>query len=138
MSIECIFHFLHGEIAYSWIASGFMGGICLILVDQINDRWFGWDTQLIIQAIIGGIICTSIEFIVGTIDRVVLHLNMWDYSFIPFNYKGIICLPFSIAWCVLSILAIFIGDAVRYYIFGEPPRPYYWIGNKKLEFKERP
>ena len=138
MSIECIFHFLHGEIAYSWITSGFMGGICLILVDQINDRWFGWDTQLIIQAIIGGIICTSIEFIVGTFDRVVLHLNMWDYSFIPFNYKGIICLPFSIAWCVLSILAIFIGDAVRYYIFGEPPRPYYWIGNKKLEFKERP
>ena len=138
MSIECIFHFLHGELAYSWIASGFMGGVCLILVDQINDRWFGWDTQLIIQAIIGGIICTSIEFIVGTLDRVVLHLHMWDYSFIPFNYKGIICLPFSIAWCCLSIIAIFIGDAVRYYIFGEPPRPYYWIGNKKLEFKERP
>ncbi len=138
MTVECLFHALNGEQAYSWIASGLMGGVAIILIDQINDRWYGWDTQLIIQAIIGGIIATSIEFIVGMLDRVVLHLNMWDYSSIPFNYNGIICLPFSIAWCCLSIIAIFIGDAVRYYIFGEQPRPYYYIGTYKFEFKERP
>ena len=138
ITIECVFHAILGQGAYSWVVSGIMGGICLILIDQINDRWFGWDAQLLFQSLIGGIICTSVEFIVGVIDRVVLHLNMWDYSNIIFNYKGIICLPYSIAWCLLSIVAIFIGDAVRYYIFGEPPRPYYWIGNKKLEFKERP
>ena len=138
ITIECVFHALLGEGAYSWIISGLMGGVSLILIDKINDTWFGWDTQLLNQSFIGGILVTTIEFIVGTLDRLVLHLHMWDYSSIPFNYNGIICLPFSIAWCVLSILAIFIGDAVRYYIFGEEPRPYYYIGTKKIEFKERP
>lgn len=138
ITIECMFHALSGELAYSWVISGLMGGVSLILVDKINDTWFGWDMQLLTQALIGGTIATSIEFIVGMIDRLLLHLYMWDYSSIPFNYKGIICLPFSLAWCALSIIAIFVGDAVRYYVFGEQPRPYYYIGTYKFEFKERP
>ena len=138
ITIECIFHALSGKLAYSWITSGVMGGLSLILIDKINDTWLGWDAQLIYQSLIGGTLVTIIEFIIGTLDRVVLHLNMWDYSFVPLNYKGIICVPFSIAWCLLSILAIFIGDAVRYYIFGEEPRPYYYRGTKKIVFRKRP
>jgi uncharacterized membrane protein len=35
---------------------------------------------------------------------------MWDYSTLPFNILGQICLPFSLIWIVLSFPAIKIDE----------------------------
>ena len=95
--------------------------------------------DIIIQGVIGSLIITSLELIVGEIS---LHTSifpiMWNYTNIPLNYDGVICLPFSLLWIFLSLIGIFISDAINYYVFDELPVPYYkCFGKTILRFKER-
>ena len=55
-----------------------------------------------------------------------LELEVWDYSNLPFNFMGQICLPFSFAWTLLSGVAIVVDDYLRYLLFGEE-KPHYKI-----------
>ena len=52
------------------------------------------------------IIPTFVEFITGYIMREYFNKDYWNYSDLKYNYKGIICLEFSITWTVLSIIVI--------------------------------
>ena len=70
------------------------------------------------------------EFIIGNLYLAGLLPKMWDYSNMWLNYKGIICLPFSLLWIVLSIVAIFLADSINYYIYKELPIPYYKLFGK--------
>lgn len=122
---------------YSYPLMGLCGGLALIILDSLNNK-ISWDMDLILQATIGSIVVTLMELIIG---EAFLYLNlspMWDYSNVPFNYHGVICLPFSIAWLLISIVGIFIADAVNYYIFEDLPVPYYKVlGKTCIRFKEK-
>lgn len=110
---------------YSYPASGLMGGISIVLIDKINDK-ISWNIDLSLQAIIGAAIVTLIELIIGTIAKYSGLLPiMWNYSNMPLNYDGIICVPFSVAWIFLSLIAIFLADAINYYVLGDEERPHY-------------
>ena len=50
-------------------------------------------------------IITMIELAVGIFDNIIMHWNVWDYSNMPFNFLGQICIPFSAFWFVLCIPA---------------------------------
>ena len=54
---------------------------------------------------IGSLIITVVEFLFGLLVNRVLHLHVWDYSALPLNIMGQICLPFSLIWFVLTIPA---------------------------------
>lgn len=54
------------------------------------------------------IIMTLLELIGGEFFTHFMHIRLWDYSEEKFNYKGIICLRFSILWGVVSILYYFL------------------------------
>lgn len=127
ITIEVLFR------GYSFPLMGVVGGIDFLLIGIINNK-ISWDIDLSIQAIIGSFIITMSELIVGTIDRMYLHYNMWDYSNLIFNYKGIICLEFSIIWIFISVLGIFVDDSINYYVFREEPLPYYSLLGFKFEF----
>ena len=45
---------------------------------------------------------TLIELCVGLICNRNEKARIWDYSRLPFNYKGQICLPFTLVWAALS------------------------------------
>lgn len=48
---------------------------------------------------IGSFLLTSLlEFITGFLLEKVFHNKWWDYSELPFNIKGYVCLKFSIYW----------------------------------------
>ena len=49
-----------------------------------------------VQSILGAIIITIFEFIVGVIVNIILKWNVWNYATVPFNIMGQICLPFSL------------------------------------------
>ena len=68
---------------------------------------------------IGAVVVTVLEFITGLVVNVWLGLNVWDYSDMPLNILGQICLPFSIAWIALSAIAIVLDDYLRYWLFKE-------------------
>ena len=122
---------------YSFPLMGICGGVALILNDKINDC-VSWDTDLILQGLFGAVLITTMEFVIGTLALKGFITPMWDYSNVLFNYKGIICMPFSAVWALLSIIGIFISDAINYYLFEEEQCPYYKIfGYVVLRFKER-
>lgn len=123
---------------YSHIVMGICGGLAIILIDKIND-YISWDTDILIQGSIGSLIITSFELVIG---EIALHTDifpvMWDYSNLPFNFDGVICLPFSVIWVLLSIFAIFLADAINYYGFNQLPIPYYkCFGKQIFKFRER-
>lgn len=53
---------------------------------------------------IGGFIIGSItEYLVSFIGELILHVKWWDYSGMPFNINGRICIYYSIFWGLLAI-----------------------------------
>lgn len=117
---------------YSYPLMGVCGGLAFILIDRINDK-ISWDIDILIQGIMGSAIITSFEFIIGELSLHNILPVMWDYSTTPLNFKGIICVPFSLIWIVLSIITIILCDAINYYCLDEKEiTPYYKLFGKVL------
>lgn len=122
---------------YSYPLMGICGGIIFILIDLINNK-ISWNLDFIVQGGIGSTIITATELIVGETLKILNIPAMWDYSDIPFNFDGVICLPFSVIWIGISMLGIMVADAINYYVFDEKPTPYYKIlGKTAIEFKAK-
>lgn len=103
-----------------------VGGLCGISIGVLNES-MSWDLSLLKQALYGAGLVTLIEFCAGCILNLKLGLSIWDYSNLPFNIMGQICLPFTIAWFGLSLVAIFLDDYLRWKWFGEEKPHYHWI-----------
>ena len=133
--IKYLFLFLFGGIVYAGIEIGFrgytyllmgiVGAIAFVLIGMINEV-MSWDTPIPLQAILGSLIVTFLELVVGA--ALLQHgIRMWDYSDQWMNYKGVICPLFSLAWCFISVLAIIVDDYLRYWFFDEEKPKYKWI-----------
>lgn len=109
----------------SHVAMVFVGGICFLICGGLNEI-FTFDMPLLTQGIICAFLVTGVELISGCILNLWLGLQIWDYSNLPLNLFGQICLPFSLLWVVLSIVAIIADDYLRYWLFGEE-KPHYRI-----------
>ena len=95
----------------------------------LNEH-IGWDMPFPLQMLIGCLIITGTELIAGIVLNMWLGLNIWDYSNMPLNLWGQICLPFSCLWFFLSGVAIVLDDELRYNMFGEE-KPHYYFWRKK-------
>jgi len=102
-----------------------LGGLCFVSIGLINEL-FPWELGIVWQALIGGTMVTCLEFITGVIVNIWLKLGVWDYSGLPLNIWGQVCLPFYFAWVGLSVVAIVFDDYLRYWFFGEE-KPHYKI-----------
>lgn len=108
---------------YSHWTMFFVGGVAFWMIGCINE-YIDWDMPLWKQMAIGSLIITCLEFISGFLINIVLGWQVWDYSDLPFNVLGQICLPFSIIWFFVSLPAIIVDDYLRYWLFGEE-KPHY-------------
>lgn len=120
--IFVIFGFLYIclELLYrghTHISMFFVGGLCGVLIGLINDNTP--DISLFYQCILGTTIVTLIEFISGCYLNIYLGLGVWDYSHVPFNFLGQVCLPFSIIWMLLSIPVIYLDDYLKNKLLNE-------------------
>lgn len=102
-----------------------LGGLCFVSIGLINEL-FPLELGIVWQALIGGTMVTCLEFITGVIVNIWLKLGVWDYSGLPLNILGQVCLPFHFAWVGLSVVAIVFDDYLRYWFFGEE-KPHYKI-----------
>ena len=102
-----------------------VGGLCFWLIGLINEV-LPWEMPLWKQCIIGAMIVTAVEFLSGCIINLWLGWDVWDYSNMPFNVLGQICLPFSLLWILLSAVAIVLDDHLRYWMYGEEKPHYTW------------
>lgn len=103
-----------------------LGGLCFVLIGGINN-YISWDMPIYEQMMIGSVIITMLEFICGCIVNLWLGWDVWDYSNMPYNVLGQICLPFSILWFFISLVAIVADDYIRYWLFDEE-KPRYNLG----------
>ena len=106
-SCKYLILFLIGAFAYCGIeiiwrgythwTMGVLGGVCFIDIGLINNsRFFYHLMPFREQMVLGGLIVTVMEFIAGYILNLWLGLGIWDYSQMPFNLCGQICLPYTI------------------------------------------
>lgn len=96
-----------------------------MLIGAINE-FYTYDMPLIRQMMIGACIITSVEFICGCIVNLLLGWNVWNYSDMPFNVLGQVCMPYMVLWFLLSGVAIILDDWLRYWWFGEE-KPHYRV-----------
>ena len=90
------------------------GGICFVTFAKIGEKFK--KKTLLARAVIGSAFVTAIEFIFGVIFNILLKKDVWDYSKMPFNFKGQICLLYSIFWVALSIIFIPLSLRVKVYL----------------------
>lgn len=102
-----------------------IGGLCFVLIGAINEV-IPWEMPVWQQAIIGAAIVTAVEFVSGCIINLWLGWNVWDYSGMPGNVLGQICLPFCAAWILLAVVGIVLDDYLRFWFFDEEEPHYTW------------
>lgn len=104
---------------YTHISMGILGGICFLIIGHINQK-FSDRISIFNQLFICTAIITTLEYITGIIVNIIMRLNVWDYSSLPLNLSGQICLIFSIAWYFLSFIAVILYNLLKQNLFNEP------------------
>lgn len=53
------------------------------------------------------LITTAAEYLMSLFYERLWHVSFWDYRALPGNLNGRVCLPFSVAWGLLSLPLVF-------------------------------
>ncbi|MBQ4313800.1 MAG: hypothetical protein IJC18_06260 [Clostridia bacterium] len=80
------------------------GGACALMIHLANRRMR--PCSMIKRCGVGCGIITAAELSVGCIVNLLLGWNVWDYSALPLNLLGQICLLYSVMWFILSFPVI--------------------------------
>jgi uncharacterized membrane protein len=64
------------------------------------------NTHWLIFSILCLIVPTAVEYASGFLLQKYCHRQWWDYSNLPMQLHGHICMPFSIGWLLLSMICI--------------------------------
>ena len=76
------------------------GGIAFLGIDYIEKKY---KCAKIKKSALCALLITALELIAGLIWN--RKKNIWDYSERPLNFKGYVCLGYSIMWFLLSFPA---------------------------------
>ena len=87
------------------------GGLCFVIFSLVA----GWlqGRSILIKAVVCAIGVTAVEFIFGVIFNLWLGLGVWDYSSMPMNILGQICLPFTLLWGGIAILFLPLAEVIN-------------------------
>lgn len=87
------------------------GGICFSVYYKLcKDEK---NMPLFKKCTLGALVITCVELIFGTVFNVALSMDVWDYSHLPLNFYGQICLPFFILWFFLCMPLTFLCDKLE-------------------------
>ena len=73
------------------------GGTCFLLLGQLNRT----KLPLPVRALAGAGVITTVELLAGFMAN--KGYQVWDYRHLPLNYRGQICLPYSLLWIPVSL-----------------------------------
>ena len=124
--LECVCVFFIGAFCYglcelfargrTHITMGLLGGVAMLFIHSLGDR--RRRGMLIITAVAAGaLFITALEYIAGLILNVSLGLAIWDYSTLSFNYRGQICLEYSLKWALITLAGMFFDELIRVQLF---------------------
>lgn len=116
--IEGVWH-IRGSGGWANIVMMPIGGLCGVLIGLMNENPKYNGKKMLVQSLYGMAIVVVVEFVTGYILNILLKQNIWDYSGLPFNVMGQVALPFAFLWFLLTPMAIWFDDYVRYKLWGE-------------------
>ena len=85
-----------------------VGGLCFLGIGRIRPEKSLWR-----RALLGAGLITGVEFLSGCVLNLWLHWGIWDYSRMPGNVLGQVCLPYSLMWCLLAVPGAALSAAAR-------------------------
>ena len=103
---------------WAQISIALVGGFCFALISLLNQKPWFYKLSMRVQSVIAAIAVLAVEFLSGVILNLWLGLRIWDYSHLPFNIAGQVCLTMAFAWILLMPFAIWLEDRAEllYYL----------------------
>lgn len=98
------------------VVYGVAGCIITLGLSEIVNNWF-------FLFLFSALYATVVEWIAGHLLERVSQTRWWDYSALPFNLDGYICLPVSLLWGLLGVVVIRWGNPLLLLLFGLMPLP---------------
>lgn len=93
-----------------FVNRGFLNGpICPIYgigVVAVVLLLMPYKNQLFILYVVSIIVVTALEWVTGFILEKLFHSKWWDYSNMPLNLNGYVCLLFSLIWGVACVVIV--------------------------------
>ena len=97
-----------------------LGGVLFVLIGLMNEV-LPFRFPLVLLGGAGAALVTLAELLVGMVVNRYLGWGVWDYSDLPFQFQGQICLYYSLLWVPLSMAAVVLDDELRF-LLGEKRR----------------
>ena len=80
-----------------------VGGACFQIIGRIHTWFRTWSIAR--RCFLCSVAITVIEYCSGCLFNLKMKLNVWDYTDMPFNLHGQVCLLYSVLWGGLSLIA---------------------------------
>ena len=93
VGIECLWR------GWSHKSMFFAGGVCFLLLGAVDKL----RCSLLVRCLTGAGVITAVELVTGLLVN--RNYSVWDYRNVPGNFLGQICLPFSLLWLPLGLMA---------------------------------
>lgn len=78
------------------------GGSAFLLLGQVGKKM----QSPVFQAVAGATAITAVELASGLVFN--RKYGVWDYRDLPCNFRGQICLPYTLLWAPVSLGGIFL------------------------------
>ena len=86
---------------YTHISMALAGGICTVVLWYLNNKL---RCGIFLKSFTGTLFITLTELVFGIIFNVILKMNVWDYSHLPFNFMGQICITYCFYWFLICLV----------------------------------
>lgn len=127
-----MFLFFIGAVGYCFIellwrgythpSMGLAGGLSFCVISVVQKQLKS--LRFIYRCIASGILISAIELVFGGVFNLWLESNVWDYSLMPLNLFGQVCLTYTVLWCILSAPMLILTDIIRQKFNKKPPCPH--------------
>jgi uncharacterized membrane protein len=96
---------------YTHISMSLLGGICMSFIYFIYHA-FSY-RPIIFRALLSTLMISAWELLFGAVLNIACGMDVWDYSDMPLNFMGQVCLRFTAAWFLLCFAVLFIFQKGR-------------------------
>ena len=100
---------------YSHWSMALCGALCFSCLYRLNACF--QRRSVIWRALLGACIITAVELIAGLLLNIGLGMRIWDYSALPLQFLGQICLPYSFGWFLLCFPISLLSRLIRRWVF---------------------
>ncbi len=101
----CIELLWRGRTHWSMLLAG---GLSFLLFSFVAEKYK--TRSLFYKAILCAVGVTVIELIFGIIFNLIFKMHIWDYSGVPLNFLGQICLLYSLYWYALAFFLLPVAE----------------------------